>query len=137
MLKTLSMVMRNQQRRGGAGKFVNDPVQKLLKRLQSYRPTNYLAGVLTHTRFDGLIVDAKAKAVLDQASSKFEIGEASFLEDIDAFFQSKHFTSMRMFEVRTPSKNVQEDDRVDLVILADKRNYLLVNRHLPLQTRED
>jgi len=60
-----------------------------------------------------------------------------FLEDLDAFFQRKRFTAMRMFEHRTPSKNVHEDDRVDLVIVAERSNYSGVNKQLPLQGRED
>jgi len=136
-MKILASVSTFHLGRTSAGKFTRDSIQNLIMRLRRYRPNQYLSRVLTHTRFDGIVVDGKAKLVLDEASSAFEINETSFLEDIDGFFQKKRFTRMRMFEVRTPAENPQEADRVDLVIVAGENNYRMVDRHMPLQGRPD
>jgi hypothetical protein len=137
VLKMLSSVSRFQIGRTTSGRFTNHPLQNMLMRLRPYRPQWSFEKVLIRTRFDGLVVDDKARQVLDQIDlAAFEIKETNFLEEIDAFFQKKHFTAMRMFEVTTPARHADEPDRVDLVIVAERKNYTIVNRHLPLQGRE-
>lgn len=139
MLKMLSSVETFRPRRDSNRlRYPNPSIARLVGRLKQYKPTAYMAKILDHTRFDALLVDGKAKLVLDQIDpEKFEVSETSFLEEIDALFQGKRIKRMRMFEVRIPGRSFQEEERVELVIVAEAKNYRLVDRQLPLKGRPE
>jgi hypothetical protein len=118
---------------GNKVKFMNDPVRDVLSRLNRYRPCAGLRDILSHTKYEQIMVDPAAKRLLDRIN-RFNIeafSETSFLEDLQEFVAAYGKGQVRIVEIKRPPECIGDNESYELAVIAGEENVRQLNSHLP------